>query len=221
LRRDSVLSIEPTIDEFVVRYRRSSDHLTARAERVANGAGREADLDGPDLTAGRVQHDGARISVDTGLRSVSNSRVYVAGDTLWSTPQLSPVATYEGQIIGRAILEGRTIEPEYRMIPSCVYSIPILASVGLTEKEARQRGNDLDVKVHDLRTWRSARTYAERFAYSKILIDRATDQVVGANILGYGGEEAINLLAFAMKHRVPATELRQTVFGYPTFSSDR
>jgi glutathione reductase (NADPH) len=69
-------------------------------------------------------------------------------------------------------------------------------------------------------TWRSARTYAERFAYSKILIDRATDQVAGANILGHGGEEAINLLAFAMKHRVPATELQQTVFGYPTFSSD-
>jgi glutathione reductase (NADPH) len=139
-----VLSIELTNDEFVVRYRRGSDHLTARAERVANGAGREADLDGLDLTAGRVQHDSAAISVDTGLRSVSNSRVYVAGDALWSTPQLSPVATYEGQIVGRAILERRTIEPEYRTIPSCVYSIPILASVDLTGKEARQRGNDLD-----------------------------------------------------------------------------
>jgi glutathione reductase (NADPH) len=101
-----------------------------------------------------------------------------------------------------------------------VYSIPTLASVGLSEKEAQQRGNDLDVKVHNLRTWRSARIYAERFAFSKILIDRATDQVVGASIVGHGGEDAINLLAFAMKHRVPATELRQTVLGYPTFSSD-
>jgi glutathione reductase (NADPH) len=119
-----VLSIEPTSVGFAVRYRRGRDHLIARAERVANGAGREADLEGLDLAVGQVQHEGPRISVDIGLRSVSNPRVYVAGDALWSSPQLSPVATYEGQIVGRAILEAGRSNPIIGPFPSaCTRSL--------------------------------------------------------------------------------------------------
>ena len=79
-----------------------------------------------------------RIEIDDHLRSASNPAVHVCGDVLSSSPQLSPIATYEGQIVGRNIVEGPEAKPDYASIPSCVYTVPALASVGLTEAEARQ-----------------------------------------------------------------------------------
>jgi glutathione reductase (NADPH) len=215
-----ITSIESARSGVVVRYRSGGIDKSAEAESVANGAGREPDVEDLDLAAGNVHREGGRIVVDRSMRSVSNRSVYLAGDALWSTPQLSPVATHEGQIIGNAIARGTETEVDYRSIPLCVFSIPTLAMVGLTEKEAREQGLDIDVKVNDLRGWRSARTYAERAAYAKILIDRPTDRIVGAHILGHGCEETINLIAFAMKHGLSAAELRQMVYAYPTFSAD-
>jgi glutathione reductase (NADPH) len=204
----------------LVRYRSAGIDKSVEAACVANGAGRDPDVKDLDLAAGNIDFDGNRIAVDKTMRSISNRSVYIAGDALWSAPQLSPAATYEGQLVGNAIAHGTEPKVDYRHIPFCVFVIPTLAMVGLTEREARQRGLDLEVKTNDLRGWRSARTYAERAAYSKILIDRATGRFLGAHILGHGGEETINLIAFAMKHGLAASELRQMVFAYPTFSSD-
>jgi glutathione reductase (NADPH) len=92
-----ITSVEPTTEGFIVRFRHQGRDATIIAERVANGAGRMADGEDLDLQAGNVRRDGERILVGQSLRGVSNPKVYVAGDPLWSTPHLSPVATYEGQ----------------------------------------------------------------------------------------------------------------------------
>ena len=67
-------------------------------------------------------------------------RVYVCGDALPGSPQLSPIATYEGDIVGRNIVEGPKYSPDYASMATSVYTVPALASVGLTEAAARQKG---------------------------------------------------------------------------------
>src|SRR5690606_11151139 len=119
------------------------------ADRVVNGVGRVANVDRLDLDAGKVAHEGGRVQIDGHLRSTSNEAVYVCGDALWSTPQLSPVATYEGRIVGRNIVDGPRHVPDYDSIPSCVFTVPALASVGLTEARARELGRDIDVHTAD------------------------------------------------------------------------
>ena len=173
-----------------------------------------------DLETGGIEHDNLRIQVDPHLASVSNPDVYVAGDALWSSPQLSPVATYEGRLVGRNILEGNSEVPDYASMPSAVYTVPAVASVGLTEAEARDRGLDFAVKANDLRDWRSARTYAETVAYSKILVENGSGRILGAHLVGHGAEESIHLFALAMKHDLTTDDIGGMVFAYPTFMSD-
>jgi len=137
-----------------------------------------------------------------------------------ASPQLSPIATYEGRIVGRNIVDGPKHAPDYASIPACVFTVPALASVGLTQSAAEEQGIALRVEVNDMRNWLSGRTYAETAAWAKVLIDKETDRIVGAHILGHAGEELIHIFALAMKHGITATDVRDLVYGFPTFSAD-
>ncbi|MFQ5775702.1 MAG: dihydrolipoyl dehydrogenase family protein [Kiloniellaceae bacterium] len=203
-----------------VHFTHGGERKSLIADRVANGAGRIPDLDGLDLEAGGIAHDGTRIAVDETLRSVSNPDVYVAGDALWSSPQLSPVATYAGRLAAENIVNGESKAADYGAVPSAVYTVPALASVGLSEAEAKEKGLAFAVKANDLEDWRSSRTYAETAAYSKVLVEDGSGRILGAHIVGHGGEEIIHLFAFAMKHGLTAKDLAESVYAYPTFASD-
>lgn len=201
-------------------YRQGGSEQAMEVDRVVNGAGRVADIDGLDLVAGQVASERGRISVDVHLRSTSNPAVYVCGDAVAISPQLSPIATYEGRIVGRNIVDGAKHIPNYASIPACVFTVPALASVGLTQAAAEERRIDLRTEVNDMRNWLSGRTYAETAAWSKVLIDKQTDQIVGAHILGHAGDELIHIFALAMKNGITATNVKDLIYGFPTFSAD-
>ncbi|RWM26186.1 NAD(P)/FAD-dependent oxidoreductase [Mesorhizobium sp.] len=190
------------------------------ADRVVNCAGRVANVEGLDLGAGVIVHREGRIEIDDHLRSRSNPDVYVCGDAVWNSPQLSPIATYEGGIVGRNIVDGPKHRPDYSHIPASLYSIPAVAGVGLTEARARELGLRVKVHVNDMQGWLSTRTYAEAVAWSKIIVEEPTDRIVGAHLVGHAGEELIHIFALAMKHGIPARGLSEMVYGFPTFSAD-
>jgi glutathione reductase (NADPH) len=98
--------------------------------------------------------------------------------------------------------------------------VPALASVGLTQAAAEERGIEFSAEVNDVRNWLSGRTYAETAAWAKVLVDKQTDRIIGAHILGHAGEELIHIFALAMKHGITAAEIRDLVYGFPTFSAD-
>jgi glutathione reductase (NADPH) len=190
------------------------------SDRVVNGAGRIANVDHLDLEAGRVAHDNFRISVDEYLRSTSNPAVHACGDVLSGPPQLSPIATYEGRIVGANIVEGPKHTPDYASLPSAVYTVPSLASVGLTEAQAKEKGLKTKVTVSDMEYWFSTRTYAETKAWAKVIVDEETDAILGAHMVGHAAEELINIFGLAKKHGITATQLRDFIYAYPSFSSD-
>ncbi len=207
-------------NRLTVNANRDGEPVSFSADRVVNGAGRIPDVHRLDLDAGGIEHDGTKILVDTALRSVSNPNVFVAGDALTGTAQLSALATYEGKQVGKSLVNGTLHAPDYHVVPSAVYTVPALASVGLTEAQATEKGLKFSVKSNDMTDWRSARTHAETVAYAKILIDDDSEEILGAHLIGHGAEEVIHLFAFAMKHGVTASEIADTVYAYPTFSSD-
>ncbi|MBO0735751.1 MAG: NAD(P)/FAD-dependent oxidoreductase [Alphaproteobacteria bacterium] len=212
--------IERAGDGLRVSYVEDGSEHAVEADRVVHGAGRIADLDGLKLSAGRVASERGEIALDAHLRSISNTSVYACGDAVATSPQLSPIATYEGRIVGRNIVEGPRHTPEYASIPACVFTVPALASVGLTQAAAEEQGIDLRVEVNDMRNWLSGRTYAETAAWAKVLIDKHSDRIVGAHILGHAGEELIHIFALAMKHGITAGDIKELVYGFPTFSAD-
>ena len=205
---------------FAVTFEHEGAEHTIEADRVINGAGRVADVDALDLAAGNVRLRDGRIELDDYMRSASNPAVHVCGDALWTSPQLSPIATYEGRIVGRNIVEGPVEKPDYRSIPSCVFTVPALASVGLTEAKARESGRKLKVAVNDMSEWLSSRTYNESLAWAKVIVDAASDRILGAHMVGHAAEELIHIFAFAMKFGVTAKDMRDTGFAFPTYSAD-
>jgi glutathione reductase (NADPH) len=215
-----VRRIEQAADRLRVVYLEGGSERLVEAERVVNGAGRLADLDDLDLPAARVEPERGRVALDQYLRSTSNPAVYVCGDAAAVTPQLSPIATYQGRVVGRNIVDGAQHVPDYTGIPSCVFTVPALASVGLTQAAAEREGIDLDVKINDMHEWLSGRTYALSAAWSKVLIDKKTDRIVGAHLFGHAGEELIHIFGLAMKQGITASQIRDFVYAFPTFSAD-
>jgi glutathione reductase (NADPH) len=98
--------------------------------------------------------------------------------------------------------------------------VPVLAGVGLTEAAARDRGGKINVHTTDMLSWFSARTYGETAAWSKIIVDETTDRIIGAHFVGHSGEELINLFGLAIGLGITASQIREKVYAYPTFTSD-
>ena len=96
--------------------------------------------------------------------------------------------------------------------------MPAVATVGLTEADTA--GKDYEAKTNNLSGWLSGRTYAETVAWSKVLVENGTGKTLGAHLAGHGAEEVIHIVAIAMRYGVPASDLSNTVYAYPTFMSD-
>ena len=216
----AVQAVEKAGDSLQVHFEHQGERQFVEGSRVVNGTGRIANVADLNLEAADIKHDGIRIEVDATLRSVSNPAVWVAGDALVHSAQLSPLATYEGRVVGRNIVEDAALEPDYSIVPSAVYTVPALASVGLTEAEANRVGLDIDVVTSDMSSWFSARFYAETVAWSKILVEKGSRRIVGAHIVGHHGEELIHLFALAMRHGISADQLGDEMYAFPTFAAD-
>ena len=190
---------------------------------VVNGAGRVAHLAELNLEAASIRLDRGQVDLDAHLRSRDNPAIWFAGDNLAGAPQLSPVATYEGRIVGANLLaaEGeRLTSPDYSTIPSVVHTVPPLASVGLTESAAVSAALEFEVRANDMRSWRSARTFAEPHAWAKVLVEKQTGKILGAHLLGHGASETIHTFALAMQQGLTSSDLANNVYAYPTFHSD-
>jgi glutathione reductase (NADPH) len=215
-----VTRIEQADGRLRVVFQHDGAEHSVDADRVVNGAGRIANVTALDLDTGGVTHDRIRVEVDEHLRSVSNPAVWVCGDALVGPPQLSPLATYEGRIVGRNIVEGATHKPDYSVVPSGIYTVPAMSSVGLTEAQAAAQGLDVTVAVNDMTGWFSGKIYAETVAWVKTLVENGSGRIVGAHMVGHQGEDLIHLFAMAMKHGITADQIKDQLYAFPTFSAD-
>ncbi|MFY9397279.1 MAG: NAD(P)/FAD-dependent oxidoreductase [Desulfomonilia bacterium] len=214
-------SIVPKGSGFQTVFRQAGESLVIESDIVINSAGRVADLEDLDLKAAGVETDArGNLVLDSYLRSVSNPDVLAAGDAVSTSPQLSPVATYEGRIAAANATSAELKAPEYRVVPFVVYTIPSLASVGLSEQEAQARGAWFTVKTRDLASLRLGQIHAEQAAMSKVLVEEGTGLILGAHILGHGAQDLINIFGLAMRHGITSRDLRGFLFAFPTFSSD-
>jgi glutathione reductase (NADPH) len=220
-RTTEIVRIEPTGDGFDVTLDDHRHQLTVTVDRVVHGAGRRPDLTRLDLDAADIDHGDRGITVAGHLQSTTNPRIYAAGDAA-DTPgaPLTPVAVFEGKVAASNMLRNTTAKPDYTGIATAVFTIPELARVGLLETEARDAGIDLDVRYTDTSNWYSNYRIGETTAATKILIDRTTDTIVGAHMLGPEYGELVNIVALAIKVGLTTRQLRSMTAAYPTVGSD-
>lgn len=195
------------------------------ANLVVHGAGRVPDVDDLHLDIAGVEvvdrKKGGGIKVNEYLQSTSNPFVYAAGDVAASGGlPLTPVAAYDGEIVATNLLEGNHITHNYIGIPSVVFTIPPIASVGLQEEEAKSKGLKFKVNYGDSSKWYSSKRIGESHSGFKVIIEESTNRILGAHIMGHNAEEVVNIFALAIRLGIGTKDLKNMIFSYPTNSYD-
>jgi glutathione reductase (NADPH) len=207
-------------DRLVVHGVRRGESRAFEADMAVHSAGRVPELDDLDLEAGGVNREKRGVTVNPYLQSVSNAAVYAGGDAAASGPPLTPKADHDAAVLVANLLEGNHRTPNYHGIGSAVFSMPPLASAGLTEGAARAADVRFRVNWRDTSTWFNTRRVGETTSGFKVLIEEGTERIIGAHLLGPNADETINLFAVAIRLRIPARELKDALYAYPTHSSD-
>lgn len=188
---------------------------------VVHGAGRVPEIDDLDLATAGVESGRRGVLVNEFLQSVSNSRVYAAGDAADTAGYpLTPVAALEGRVVAENLLDGNKVQPDYAGTPTVAFTLPPIAAVGLSEEKARKRGLKFSVNSQDTSGWYSSRRVGEKYSASKVLVQADTGRILGAHLLGPSADELINIFALAIRRGLTADDLKDTIFAYPTHASD-
>jgi glutathione reductase (NADPH) len=201
----------------------SSTTTVVESDLVVHGAGREPNIDGLDLVdAADVQYTHKGITVNEYLQSVSNPAVYAAGDVAANMGlPLTAVASYDGAVVANNLIKGNSMKSNYASLPSAVFTIPPLVSVGMQEKEAKEKGLRVRINHRDTSGWASSRRVGETCAAFKVLIEEDTNRILGAHILGSHAEEIINIFSMAIRLGLTVKDLNDPLlYTYPTNSSD-
>lgn len=217
----TVTGVEQGGDALLVRaICRDGSELILPTDSVVHAAGRVPALDDLDLEAGGVAVKDGRLQLDDHLQSTSNSRVYAVGDAAGVGPPLTPVSSHDAKTVAANLLEGVGRKPDYRGVPSVAFTVPPIAAVGVGEHEVQQKGLSYRVNAAFTPEWFTARRLNESVYGHKVLIDQDTDLILGAHLVGPNVDEVINLFALAIRHGLTASDLKTTMFGYPTGASD-
>ncbi|MCJ8163218.1 NAD(P)/FAD-dependent oxidoreductase [Pontibacter sp. E15-1] len=197
------------------------DEQTLETGLVVRAIGRVPETEQLALDKGNVTHSKKGIAVNEFLQSTSNPRVYAAGDVADTAGlPLTPIAVYEGHVLASNVVKGNNRKLNYSEIPTVVFTIPALASVGLTEEQAIAQDLNFKVSTGDATKWYNGRrTQAKAYAY-KVLTDKENNTIIGAHLVGPHAEETINLFALAMKGGMQARDIQSFPFSYPTMGSD-
>ena len=190
------------------------------ADMAVHGAGRVPELDDLDLDRAGVKRQQRGVIVNEYLQSVSNPMVYAGGDAAASGPPLTPKADHDAGVLVSNLLEGNHRAVNYEGIASAVFTIPPLASAGLTENAARVAGLKFRTSRQDTSGWFNSRRVGETASGFKVLIEEGTGRILGAHLLGPDAAEVINLFALAIRLRIGADDMKQVLFAYPTYGSD-
>lgn len=206
-------------NSFLVHFK---DNQPIEVDLVVHGAGRVPNLDRLNLSAAEIKFTKRGIAVDSSLRSTSHDGVFAGGDCANNgAPMLTPIANEDAYVIGKNVFADQpTHRVNYRGIAAVAFTCPPIATVGMTEEEASEQGIEFDIHTKDTSTWGSVRKAGLTCAGYKILVEKSSGLIVGAHLLGVGSEDQVNLFALAIRHQIPAKELKAMPFAYPTFTAD-
>ena len=187
-----------------------------RADAVLVCIGRRPYTQGLNLNAAKVDvTDRGFVKID-GLFRTSQKHIYAIGD-LVDGPMLAHKASEEGIAVAE-ILTGHKPKIEYAAIPNVVYTHPEVASVGLTEAEAKSMGVSYKTGMFPFKANSRAKCTGEEEGFVKILAEEKSDKLIGVHIIGAHASELIAEAALAIEKRCTAAELGATPHAHPTLS---
>jgi glutathione reductase (NADPH) len=196
-----------------------ASHPTQVADAIMYATGRVPNTDGLGLEAAGVALDAqGGIVVDAFCRS-SAPGVYAIGDVT-NRIALTPVAIREGAAVASTLFGGVETAVDHEFVPSAVFSQPPIGTVGLTEADALERYGEIDVYRSSFRPLRHTLTGREERTLVKLVVDTATQRVLGAHMVGADAPEIVQGIAIAMKMGATKRDFDATVGIHPTAAEE-
>lgn len=183
------------------------------ADRILAGIGRSPNLDGIDLQG--LEMDGGHIKVDEQMRT-NIPNVYAVGDVTGELP-LAHVASAQGIVAADAIAGGRE-KISYDAVPRCVYTIPEVGAVGLSEQQARAQYPEIAVGRFPMAASGRALAAGAPEGFVKLIADARTGRLLGAHILGQSATELVGEAAAFLRMRATLQDVASTIHAHPTVS---
>jgi dihydrolipoamide dehydrogenase len=202
--------------EVIARSSGGTKTETFRAEKILLAVGRKPLSENIGLEGLGVETDRGYVKVDKFMRT-NVPNVYAIGDVV-PTPWLAHVASAEGVVAVEHMARGETRPLNYDQIPGCTYCAPEVASIGLSEAAARERGHDVVVGKFPFSASGKARIVNETAGFVKIVAEKKYDEVLGVHIIGPKATELIAEAGVALKLEATSEELVRTIHAHPTLA---
>lgn len=190
------------------------------ADCVFYATGRRPMLDnlGLENTGVKLDERGF-VEVDEQYQSAEPS-ILAIGDVIGRV-QLTPVALAEGMAVARRLFKPEQYRPvDYRMIPTAVFSLPNIGTVGLTEEQAREEGHEVQIFESRFRPMKLTLTECQERTLMKLVVDAKTDKVLGCHMVGPDAGEIVQGLAIALKAGATKRDFDETIGVHPTAAEE-
>ncbi|MEU1598503.1 FAD-dependent oxidoreductase [Streptomyces sp. NPDC005708] len=214
-----VLGVSDGMDHATVTYEQDGTKHSIDVDAVLAAAGRRPATAGLGLEAAGVRTtDRGAVEVDAYLRT-NQPHIYALGDVNGG-PQFTYVSLDDSRIVlDQVVGEGRRSTADRVAVPHTLFISPPLATVGLTEKQARTAGRRVKIAsqpVAEIIAMPRAYVVEETRGVMKFVLDADTDEILGAALLSVDAQELINTVALAMRHGITAAALRETIYTHPS-----
>jgi dihydrolipoamide dehydrogenase len=189
---------------------------TFTAEKMLVSVGRQANIEGIGIENTDIVVEKGFIQTNE-FYQTKESHIYAIGDVIGGL-QLAHVASHEG-IVAVEHIAGQNPSPiDYTMISKCVYSRPEVASVGLTEEEAKAKGYDVKVGKFPFKAIGKALVFGEAEGFVKIVADQKTNDLLGVHMVGPHVTDMISEAGLARVLDATPWEVAHTIHPHPTLS---
>ncbi|HYD04539.1 MAG TPA: glutathione-disulfide reductase [Reyranella sp.] len=194
-------------------------HDPFEADAVLIATGRQPNTKGLGLESAGVElaPNGAVLVGDDNKSSCDS--IYAVGDVT-DRVQLTPVAIREGQAFADTVFGSKPTTVDYGCIPSAVFSQPPLAGVGLTEGQARNKYGSIRVFSSDFRPMKNVFAGRQERGLYKLIVDAATDKVLGLHMIGPEAPEILQAAAVAVKAGLAKADFDATVALHPSMAEE-
>jgi glutathione reductase (NADPH) len=189
------------------------------ADLVMFATGRKPNVNGIGLEAAGVKLAATGgIAVD-GFSKTTVPNIYAVGDVT-NRINLTPVAIREGHAFADTVYGGRPTPVDHSNVPTAVFSEPELGVIGLTEMQARERLNKVDIYKTSFRPMKATLSGRDTRMFMKLVVDGITDQVVGCHIAGPYAAELIQVIGIAVKMGATKADFDATMAVHPTAAEE-
>ncbi|SFD52497.1 dihydrolipoamide dehydrogenase [Lentibacillus persicus] len=189
---------------------------TFTAEKMLVSVGRQANTSNIGLQNTDIIVENGVIQTNEFFQT-KETHIYAIGDVIGGM-QLAHVASHEGITAVEHMADKDPIPLDYDTIPSCIYSSPEAASVGMTEKQARDQGYEVKIGKFPFQSIGKALVYGESNGFVKIISDNKTDDILGVHMVGPHVTDLISEAGLAKVLDATPWEISQTVHPHPTLS---